>query len=261
MTNAYFPELGAHGLEAIKDSLRAIREGFGSVEDPYFPYVASALEAYVRGYLGLIVTYRAAGLDDGKYQLLLHRVPPSKQLRRTGGGEIGNDIGSNVGSDFNANSVLVVRHLGDFSDKVIACGKTWSSRIWLLPINLINEDLRQGAVFFGLPLVNNSFQPNDAIRPRVVFVEPDEVQSSCCGGQRLIEGMLQIDNSVSAQVLDLVGHLFNEFELMDLVASFRIFLDHKGQGVVLSISDERLAGSLDVRACPIDSLLGRLECL
>ena len=260
MSTSNHPEnSGADSLEPLKDMLRVVGKLPRSSDSWDFPYVSSALKKYVHGESAIVVTKFSAGFKAGDYHLLLHRVPWGQKPPTSREGRAGHlharygDIGSET------DRVLGVRQLGDFPEKVFSAGKAWSSFVWLLPYDLINDDLGQSGVRFELSFVDNTLDAIQTISPRIVSVESDAAVGLGRSKQRLIEGMLDVQKSIPQRPSNPHRKSFDQLDLEDILSGFRIELSDLSDCAILRVSCESLSDSIKARLCPVDVLLRGLE--
>ncbi len=250
---------GADGFETLKDMLSVVRKQSRSNENWDFPYVSSAIKKYVHAESAIVVTKMSTGFESGYYHLLFLRVPRREETSAAGEHCIGefHTRQRHIGSK--ADGVLVVRQLGYFPDKVFSAGKAWASLMWLLPCDLINDDLGQSGFRFALPLVDDSFDASQAISPRVVLGEPEASVGLGRSEQGLVEGMLDVQEGVPEWPSDLHWKCFDQSDLEDPLSGFSIELSHRSDCTILRVSRESLFGSINARLCPVDVLLRRFE--
>lgn len=253
--------LPASSFEALKASLCSLKELSHRSRNRYPVHGGTALEKYLYGKSCLTINCLSTGSYSGECHLIVHRVPPGEDERcidevsptyhraRRGGGKSKSD------------RMFVVRHLGDFPDKVAAGGRYWRSRIWLLAIDFPQQVDGKSSFLEPLPLSQDASQIIDVLRPWIVFIElpvPGNL-----GGDKLsaVEGMPEIQQGVSDEVPELDRGVFDPLHLVDLPAGFRVVLGHKGEGLILYVADEDIVRTLQCRSRPIDFILDRLESL
>lgn len=249
----------ASGLEAIKDELRAVSKNFRSGKDGYFPYVASALEKYVRGHSAILITDLTAGHQFSDYQLLFHRVPPVKERATARHSHFPNMHPSDTRGNLKSNTVLVVYQAGHVTDKIVAAGKSWSSSVWLLPKDFINKELGQSGFGFPLALIDNAFCAEECFSPRIVLVEPCASRDPGSSEKRLVKGMFYVQKGAPDSSGDHLRDGISKFDLDNLLSSFWIELSNVGEGVILYVSGEGTLRRGNARLCPIDMLLRSIE--
>lgn len=154
---------------------------------------------------------------------------------------------------------LVVRHLGDFSDKIVSARVSFSCRVWLLPANFIDDEWGQRGVLVSVPPVDNPIQPLRGIGPRIGFGEPQASGGVGASKERLVEGMLRIDKRGSNESGDALRNRFDPLDLPDLFSGLTIELSNVGERAVLHVGAELPLGILKARFCPINALLRGFE--
>lgn len=247
------------GLEAIKDELSFISEKFGSRYRRNVHYFPSALKDYICGKCGIIVRGLPGSLRD--YNLFLYRIPKATYFGA--GNVVENNVANAETIDFggcgNTDSVFIVRDFGHFPDQIISAGKAWSSRIWLLPKNLIPNDVRNFRFQLSLPRVDDFLQSKEGVGPRVIPLKA--ISAECQGSsiERHIKGMFDVQNSVSQIPLSADGDFSMEYDFSNFFASFRIILDHKSKRVALQIAKDFCFSGLNASSCPIDLILNLLK--
>lgn len=259
--------LRAYPLEALKNELCAIRKSADGHRCRNVFKQASALEQYLYGDLGVIIEDLSPAPDTSQYHLFVHRVP--YELRQDHPGiwptiscrhhEVVESHGCNNWHTDKPDGVLVIYHLGDFPNKVIAAGKAWSCRIWLLPPNLLNEDVREDGVLVSLPLAEGRAQASGAVGPRVVFFETMEPELLSRREKRLVKRVFEVNKCVPEIVPDLIRQWLDLNYLSDFIASFRIVLSHVDKGIGMCVDSERFPPPIKALPCPIDVILRRLE--
>lgn len=257
--------LSANGLEAIKYDLRSFRKSNPQIVDWDFAYTASALKKYITGNFGVVLSHRSTDDDLGDYHLLFYRVPVMSEANITSGAAPYVDIGDREAGGRcgcgEANCMLVVRHMGDFTDKIISAGKAWSCRVWLLSQNLIDEGLGKPAFLFHLSHADDPLHAGESVGPRVVLSEPQAAHRVGGGVEGLIEGMLDIDDCVSERPFHIRRGCLDQLELRNSLSSIKVILDHQGEGTILEVTGGSLIPSFETHLCPIDGLLRGFESL
>ena len=246
-------------LEALKANLRAISKMPECYPRWNLPKVASAIEEYVGGKLCIAVKGPPIGGRAGNYQFLFHRVPPPKFDPGVEEHSTRDGKGVDGCAHFEADRVLIVRHVGDFPDQILSAGRAWRSRVWVLSENLLEDWDRHRCFLLGLPFPQSLFEANDRFGPRVVSVEPPEPLRMDCCLERPVERVLNVEKGVPEKVLDVGGWLSDQLELMDVLAGLRVSLDHKGKGIALQVGFEHASPLINARPCPVNIFLNRIE--
>ncbi|WP_343609378.1 hypothetical protein [Novosphingobium sp.] len=248
-------------FEAIKHSLRLLGElqrytGSGHSADQ-----ASMLKGYVRGETGIVIRYRTSRPEARDLNFFFHRVPRLEERA----GALNDNIFEGSLTDRDGcgepDAMLVVRHLGDIPNKIVAAGRTWSSRVWLVPEYLIHDVLWEPAAFLDLSLVDDARQSIDAISPGKVLVELNASANLRGSEQRLIEGMPKISHGIGKIPLDGKGRRIGQYDLVNLIAGLTIHLDHCGERIILQVGSAGFYPQPYGLACPIDRLLRRIESI
>jgi hypothetical protein len=249
----------ANPLEALKANLRSISKLRKRYRNGYLAYVASSLEEYVYGELCLAVEYAPIGAMASDYIFLIHRIPAAKAGLSIEKHRIANSSGLEGSTNFKADSMFIVRHVGDFSDQVFGAKRPWRSRVWLLRKNYFEQRDRERGPCCGLPLAKDFLQSDYAFGPGVSSIKPGLTMRGGGNMQRPVESMLKIKDRISEKMPNARGQGLKHLEFMNALAGFRIHLNHKGKGVILEICVELMESAIYARPCPVDILLDRIE--
>jgi hypothetical protein len=243
-------------LEALKASLSMVREFRKRSRNRDFPYGASALEKYVYGELCPTISYKPAGEHANYQHLIFHRIP-RHLMKGLDSAEVAarKKAGVRPRSHFEADRMLVVRHLGDFSNYIEGAGRFWGSRVWLLSEKFFDQRQGKSSPFFRLSLSEYLFQAVNAVRPRVVNVEPPNTTFDCADIEHPVKGMLEVDERIPEVVPNFIGRINNASEFVEFATGLRFLLNHNGEGLLLDVGVHSLVSTRDHFACPVNLLL------
>lgn len=254
MTSAS-PFAGADdALESLYAELCSLKKVQSSGNGGKWTKPTNALKNYVTGRVGIIVTYNPDMAR--KYHFLFLRVPPLEKAKRSSIVDVDftNRYARNLCGCANPDGMLVVSHLGDFSRKIISSGVAFSSSVWLLPPDFVDDCLSDCGFRLALPFIDNATNTHGAICPREILIKPAVPQraGSCMEGH--VEGMLQVNDCIPQIAFNRDGNILDKNDLSHVLASLRVHIFLKSECVILNVSGDLDPSRFYARLCPINLL-------
>jgi len=257
----------ALSLDRFCEAFGAIRKGVKDRNGGYIP----KRWGYVQSYLKLdlvIVLHIHSRTDDCHYHLVFHRVP--SDARNFNSASRARDGGVNITGNSRGNSqadcVLPIRQLGDFSNCVVSPGVSVSSRVWLFPFDDIPKFGGNGAIFQGSIEVGKTGFPREIQVALLGHLSNGNARSV----NGLVEGIPKIPQRLGRLSGQGTWKGFEYLELVNFIAGFRVDihdlsvrllpLNDRPKGLGTEEIEEAHIKLVNCFPCPSDAFLRAIKC-
>lgn len=259
--------LTALSLNGFCEAFGAIRKGVKEGNCGYIPKRWGYVQSYLK--LDLVVVFHVRSrADDCHYHLVFHRVPSDARnyhpVSTAKDGWV--SVTGNSWSDGEADCVLPIRELGDFSNCIVSPGVSVTSRVWLFPFNDLPKFGGDGAVFEGSVEVDGASAPREM---QISFLG-DPPNGTARGKHGLVKRVPKVAQCLGRPSGQGARNGIEYLELVDLITGFRIdiydlsirlspFNDGAQRLGVKEISETNIK-LVDCFPCPSDTFLRTIKC-
>ncbi|HJO64206.1 MAG TPA: hypothetical protein QF469_02605 [Sphingomonas sanguinis] len=259
MINSYTVDAGALGFESVKDTLRLLVKQQKRFRGSGSPGQRSAAKEYCHMRSGFLM--HCCISNSKKFDLLFVRVPHGRPHSEETISAKTHNPSEDAGNDapyLETNGVFGVGNSRYRSNEIVSPGISFTSRVWLLPFNLLPQE--RGDLGFSFPASQAMAQVYRAVSPGIVQLLPGVIDRGASRKDGLIERIPKIVESFRPPLLDDVGQIPLLDYLIDVVPRIRIELNLFDEGArILAEGQEMLDSFMYGALRPIDGILGALE--